>query len=90
VVLLAAYVDAAKRAVPLGPRDVEDVAKAIRRGAPWGEHFHGDPERTRRRLANVYQALRDEGRLEDGETLEGYMRWVESYLTGEADPWRPV
>jgi len=90
VVLLAAYVDGAKRAVPLRPRDVEDVAKAVRGCSPWGEHFHGDPENTRRNLGGAYMTLRDAGRLDDGETLEGYMRWVESYLTGEADPWKPV
>jgi len=90
VVLLAAYVENARRALPLGPRDVEDVAKAIRRGAPWGEHFHGDPEGTARNLAHVYMALRDAGRLKDGIPIEVYMSWVETYLTGEADPWRPV
>lgn len=90
VVLLAAYVENARRALPLGPRDVEDVAKAIRRGAPWGEHFHGDPEGTARNLAHVYMALRDAGRLKDGLPLEVYMSWVETYLSGEADPWKPV
>ena len=90
VVLLAAYVEGVRRAGPLGPRDVEDVAKAVLDCTSWGEHFHGDPEGTARNLAHVYMALRDEGRLADGKTLEGYMSWVESYLSGEADPWQPV
>lgn len=90
VVLLAAYVRAAEDKQPWGPRDVAELAAAIRRGSDWGEHFEGDPPRTRRSLSHVYADLRDNGETGDGVPLETWMRWVDRYLTGDADPWKPV